>query len=40
MKLVEQRIVEAYARAGENVVVTGWASLRLQGGGFFDGLER
>jgi len=38
--VVEQRIVEAYARAGEPVVVTGWASLRLQGAGFFDGLAR
>ena len=37
---MEQRIVEAYARAGEPVVITGWAALRLQGGGFFDGLER
>jgi hypothetical protein len=37
---VEQRILEAYARAGGDVVVTGWASLRLQGGGFFDGLDR
>lgn len=35
--LVEQRIVEAAARGG---VVTGWAALRLQGGGFFDGLAR
>jgi hypothetical protein len=35
--LVEQRIVEASARGG---VVTGWAALRLHGGGFFDGLDR
>jgi hypothetical protein len=35
--LVEQRIVEASARGG---VVTGWAALRLHGGGFFDGLAR
>ena len=35
--LVEQRIVEAAARGG---VVTGWAALRLHGGGFFDGLAR
>ncbi|GAB3198451.1 hypothetical protein GCM10027062_12650 [Nocardioides hungaricus] len=35
--LVEQRIVEATARGG---VVTGWAALRLRGGGFFDGLAR
>jgi len=38
--LVEQRILEEYARAGDRAVVTGWASLRLQGGGFFDGLGR
>ena len=37
-ELVEQRILEAYAGSGANAVVTGWASLRLQGGGFFDGL--
>ena len=37
-ELVEQRILEAYAGAGEGAVVTGWASLRLQGGGYFDGL--
>jgi hypothetical protein len=36
--LVEQRILEAYAGAGPNAVVTGWASLRLQAGGHFDGL--
>ncbi len=36
-ELVEQRIVEAAARGG---VVTGWAALRLHGGGFFDGLAR
>lgn len=35
--LVEQRIIEASARGG---VVTGWAALRLHGGGFFDGLDR
>ena len=39
-ELVEQRILEAYAGAGPTAVVTGWASLRLQGGGHFDGLER
>ena len=39
-ELVEQRIIEAYAGAGPTAVVTGWASLRLQGGGHFDGLER
>ena len=38
--LVEQRIVEAAAGAGPRGVVTGWAALRLHGGGFFDGLER
>jgi hypothetical protein len=38
--VVEQRILEAYAGAGPRGVVTGWASLRLQGGGHFDGLER
>ena len=38
--IVEQRIVEAYARAGDAAVVTGWASLRLQGAAFFDGLGR
>lgn len=36
--LVEQRILEAYAGAGPDAVVTGWASLRLQGGGYFDGV--
>jgi hypothetical protein len=36
--LVEQRILETYAAAGDSAVVTGWASLRLQGGGYFDGL--
>jgi hypothetical protein len=35
--VVEQRIIEASARGG---VVTGWAALRLHGGGFFDGLDR
>lgn len=38
--LVEQRIVEAYAGGGERAVITGWASLRVQGGGLFDGLAR
>jgi hypothetical protein len=38
--LVEQRILEAYASAGPRAVVTGWAALRLHGGGFFDGLAR
>jgi hypothetical protein len=38
--LVEQRILEAYVGAGEDVVITGWAGLRLHGGGFFDGLDR
>jgi hypothetical protein len=39
-ELVEQRILEAAARGGDRVVVTGWASLRLQGAGFCDGLAR
>src|SRR5690242_11856156 len=38
--LVEQRILEAYVGAGPSAVVTGWASLRVLGGGFFDGLAR
>ncbi|HEY0952347.1 hypothetical protein [Nocardioides sp.] len=38
--LVEQRILEASARGGDRAVVTGWAALRLHGGGFFDGLAR
>jgi hypothetical protein len=38
--LVEQRILEAWAHAGSDAVVTGWAALRLHGGGFFDGLAR
>lgn len=38
--VVEQRILEAYARAGPRAVVTGWAALRLHGGNFFDGLAR
>ena len=38
--LVEQRILEAHAGTGDAAVVTGWASLRLHGGGFFDGLRR
>jgi hypothetical protein len=37
---VEQRILEAYAVAGARAAVTGWGSLRLHGGGFFDGLRR
>jgi len=37
---VEQRILEAVAGAGPDAVVTGWAALRLLGGGFFDGLAR
>jgi hypothetical protein len=36
--LVEQRIVEEYARLGNSAVITGWAGLRLLGGGYFDGL--
>jgi hypothetical protein len=38
--LVEQRILEAAVGAGPDSVVTGWAGLRLLGGGFFDGLAR
>ena len=38
--VVEQRILEAAASAGPDAVVTGWAALRLLGGGFFDGLAR
>jgi hypothetical protein len=38
--VVEQRILEAAAPAGPDAVVTGWAALRLLGGGFFDGLAR
>jgi hypothetical protein len=37
---VEQRILEASCRAGARCVVTGWASLRLWGAGYFDGLGR
>ena len=37
--LVEQRIVEQGARLTRGVV-TGWAALRLLGGGYFDGLAR
>ena len=32
--------MEAYAACGSHAVVTGWAGLRLLGGGFFDGLGR
>lgn len=39
-EVVEQRILEVYEGAGPTAVVTGWASLRLQGGGHFDGLAR
>jgi hypothetical protein len=37
---VEQRILEASCRGGPTSVVTGWASLRLHGAGYFDGLAR
>src|SRR6478672_8889662 len=37
--LVEQRIIEAGARL-QRGVVTGWAALRLLGGGYFDGIDR
>lgn len=36
--LVEQRILEQSMRLGARGVVTGWAALRLLGGGFFEGL--
>ncbi len=36
--VVEQRIVECAAVAPVGAMVTGWAALRLLGGGFFDGL--
>lgn len=39
-ELVEQRILEAHARAGPRSVITGWAALRIHGGNFFDGLGR
>lgn len=38
--LVEQRITEAAWSTGTRGVITGWAALRLHGGGFFDGLAR
>jgi hypothetical protein len=38
--LVEQRILEAYVGAGPCAVITGWAAMRVLGGGFFDGLAR
>ena len=37
---VEQRIVETALSCVDRAVITGWASLRLQGGGYFDGLAR
>ena len=37
---VEQRILEGSSLAGDRAAVTGWAALRLHGGGFFDGLAR
>ena len=39
-ELVEQRILEQAARCGDRAVITGWAALRLHGGGHFDGLDR
>jgi hypothetical protein len=36
---VEQRILEQAARLKRGAV-TGWAALRVQGGGYFDGLDR
>lgn len=35
---VEQRIIEQATRLPEGGALTGWAALRLAGGGFFDGL--
>lgn len=40
VELVEQRIIEAASGIGRRGVATGWAALRLHGGGFFDGLAR
>ena len=37
--MVEQRIVEHGVRLRSGAV-TGWAALRLWGGGYFDGLDR
>src|SRR4051812_23311768 len=37
--VVEQRILEASQRLPAGGAVTGWAALRLAGGGFFDGVE-
>ncbi len=37
--LVEQRILEAAQRLPPEGAVSGWAALRMAGGGFFDGLE-
>lgn len=39
-RAVEQRILEQAQRLGPSGAVTGWAALRLHGGGFFDGLDR
>jgi hypothetical protein len=36
---VEQRILEAAQRLPPDGAVSGWAALRMAGGGFFDGLE-
>lgn len=38
-RTVEQRILEVVAIAPPDAMVTGWAALRLHGGGFFDGLD-
>ena len=37
--VVEQRILEAAQRLPPGGAVSGWAALRMAGGGFFDGLE-
>lgn len=38
-EVVEQRILEQAQRLPDQGAVTGWAALRLHGGGFFDGLD-
>jgi hypothetical protein len=37
-EVVEQRILECAATAPTGAMITGWAALRLHGGGFFDGV--
>jgi len=38
-EVVEQRILEHAQRLPDQGAVTGWAALRLHGGGFLDGLD-